>query len=286
MKHNRDGRPDRQTARHQHLRMFLGKLQVRGYGTRWDVHRLGAKEVRRVVHDWREEEIAESTIANRLVAVRWLAEKLGRADLIPTNRELGILGRNKAPGWGENKAKPLDPQALDRLGERELLITQIRHAFGLRTEEACKFSHAYATADDPEQIRLKGSWCKGGRPRTIPVADPWQRELLDRVGEFQRRHGERSMIPKDVKFVTYYRRYNRFRNALDIAGHGLRHGYAQRIFEQVAGFPAPLAGGPAYSGLDAEARERWDRAAAIVNQELGHGRGRQDITAAYIGRRT
>jgi len=232
MKHNRDGPPNRQTVRLRHLEMFIDALRSRGYGKRWDIHRLGAREVHRVVSDWRTAGIGHRTIANRMVAVRWWAGKVGRADRIPANRELGIPGRSRTPGWHEDRAEPLPPQPPPGLGEREQLVTLLRAHFGLRTEEACKFSHAWATADGPDRIRLRGSWCKGGRPRD-----------------------------------------------------GLRHAFAQRRFEQEAGMPAPHAGGPAYSSLDAAGRERWDRAAAIVNRELGHGHGRQDITATYIGRR-
>jgi len=285
MKHNRDGPPNRQTVRLRHLEMFIDALRSRGYGKRWDIHRLGAREVHRVVSDWRTAGIGHRTIANRMVAVRWWAGKVGRADRIPANRELGIPGRSRTPGWHEDRAEPLPPQPPPGLGEREQLVTLLRAHFGLRTEEACKFSHAWATADGPDRIRLRGSWCKGGRPREIAVTTPEQRALVERIGAFQRGHGERSMIPKCQKFVTYYRSYNRGREAAGIPGHGLRHAFAQRRFEQEAGMPAPHAGGPAYSSLDAAGRERWDRAAAIVNRELGHGHGRQDITATYIGRR-
>lgn len=58
----------------------------------------------------------------------------------------------------------------------------------------------------------------------------------------------------------------------------------QNLFFDISGIAAPHAGGPCYADLTAEERDRWDQAAKIVNQELGHGEGRADITATYIGK--
>ena len=115
-----------------------------------------------------------------------------------------------------------------------------------------------------------------------------QRDLLDRVGRFQaaqpeNRYGERSMIPAHLSFGRYYRVYNTTRHAAGLPGHELRHAWAQERFEQIAGFPPPLADGPEYGELDEASRRQWDTAAGTVNRELGHGEGRQDITSTYIG---
>ncbi len=93
------------------------------------------------------------------------------------------------------------------------------------------------------------------------------------------------MIPHDRTFRAYYRDYNEIRHAAGIPGHGLRHQWAQERFASVAGFPAPHAAGPNYRELAPAAQARWDQAAATVNRELGHGEGRHDITATYLGPR-
>ena len=94
------------------------------------------------------------------------------------------------------------------------------------------------------------------------------------------------MIPGDQKFRTYYAEYNGIRHAAEVAGHEYRHHWAQQRFAQVSGgIDAPHAGGPAYASLTEDERQRWDLAARVVNQELGHGEGREDITATYIGAR-
>ena len=289
MKQNRDGSPDRQKVRHQNLVRCVKQLQARGYGQRWDVHRLSRREVTRLVHDWRSAGLSHRTIANRMVDIRWLAEKLGREDLVPSNRDLGISLRKNTPGWGGDKARELDHGKLRTLDQRAQLVTELRREFGLRAQEAMKFQHAYATRE-PDRIRLAESWCKGGRYREVPVTTDRQRDLLDRVGRLQEsepknRHGHRSMIPSHRTFDSYYREYNVARHAAGLPGHELRHAWAQERFEQIAGFPPPLAGGPKYSELGRDDQLRWEEAAGMVNRELGHGEGRQDITATYIGTR-
>ncbi len=290
LKRNRDGSPDRQTARYRSLMRVVRQLGKRGYGRRWDVHRLGRKEVMRLVHDWRAAGLGSRTIANYLVDLRWLAEKVGRDDQIPSNRELALGLRKNTPGWGQDKARELDHARLQKLDPRAQLVTELRREFGLRTQEAMKFQHEAATRE-PGVVRLADTWCKGGRPREIAITTDRQRDLLERVGQFQAaeppsRYGHRSMIPADRRFTQYYQEYNRVRREAGLPGHALRHAWAQERFAEVAGFPAPHADGPRYRDLDAAGRSRWDAAAATVNRELGHGEGRQDITATYIGPRT
>jgi|GEM_PF-804120 len=305
LKHNRDGSPDRQLARHQNLMRCLKQLEARGYAKRWDVHKLGKREVSRLVHDWRSQGLAHRTIANRMVDIRWLAEKVGRADQIPSNKDVGIGLRKNQEGYGENKAVAPDWAKIQTLPERERLITELRIEFGLRTQEALKFQHAYAT-QTPGKVMLKSSWTKGGRPRDIQITNNRQRDLLVRVEHFQKNQKSqknqgsqntpsksagrggvgRSMIPPEMRFKTYYAQYNATRHAAGVAGHEYRHYWAQQRFAQVSGgIAAPHAGGQNYRALSEEARARWDAAAAVVNQELGHGDGREDITATYIGAR-
>ena len=290
MKQNRDGPPARQQARRQNLMRCLRQLMERGYDPRWDVHELGRKEITRLVHDWRSSGLSHRTIANRLVDLRWLAGKVGRLDRIPSNRALGIPSQGNVMKRDEDRARELDYAVLRKLEVHAQLVTELRREFGLRCAEAAKFQHGYATREsrEPDRIRLAASWCKGGRPREIFITTDRQRDLLDRVGRFQEsqppnQYGARSMIPAHRTYGSYYREYNAARHAAALPGHALRHAWAQERFHQIAGFPAPHAGGPEYSGLDAAGKAKWDEAAATVNDELGHGQGRQDITATYIG---
>lgn len=286
MKYNRDGSPDKQNARHQNLMRSVRELQERGYSKRWDVHKIGKKEVHRLVRDWRDRGLTHKTIANRMADIRWLANKVNRADQIPSNRDVGIGLRENAPGHGENKAEQLQQRHLDKMDERMQLVNQLKSEFGLREKEALKFQHGHATAASDKYIQLKGSWCKGGRPRQVSITNDKQRDLLERVKQHQQNHSEKSMIPAGQKYMTYKKMVQAKSTDLGIKGHGLRHQWAQNRFTEISGgLKPPIAGGRPYSELNKEEQARWDKAARMVNQELGHGRGREDITATYIGER-
>lgn len=286
LKSNRDGSPDKQSARHQNLMRCVKELRARGYSNRWDVHKLGKKEVSRLVHDWKEKGIADRTIANRLADIRWLATKINRAEFIPSNKDAGLGLRQNQPGFGENKAQQLEQRHLDQMDPRMQLVNELKVEFGLREKEALMIQHGYATAASETYIQLQGRWCKGGRPRVIEVVSDRQRDLLSRVGAHQKVHGDRSMIPSQQTYKTYKKIVQAKSTELGVRGHGLRHQWAQDRFTQVSqGIQPPLAGGPAYSSLNERDQALWDKAARRVNEELGHGKGREDITATYIGAR-
>ena len=92
------------------------------------------------------------------------------------------------------------------------------------------------------------------------------------------------MIPSHLKYKTYKNEVQAKSTKLGIKGHAFRHRWAQQRFEQVSnGLTPPISGGTPYAELTDEEKRRWDNAAKVVNSELGHGHGREDITATYIG---
>jgi len=284
LKYNRDGSPDRQRERCRRLMNVVTRLQELGYSKRWDVHKLGKKEIHRLVNYWREQGNIHRTIVNKMTDLRWLAGKVNRLDQLPSNKDIGIGLRKNAPNYQCNKAQPLLKEHLDQMKPRIRLVNELKAEFGLREKEACKFQHTYATSGSDKYISLKGVWCKGGRPRVIEIVNAKQRELLKRVKAHQSSHNEKSMIPKGQKFKTFQKAVQASSTSIGIQGHKFRHNWAQKKFIQVSGgIKPPLAGGPSYSNLNVEQRALWDKAARRVNEELGHGKRRQDITATYIG---
>ena len=289
MKQNRDGSPDRQRSRYRNLMRCVQQLRQRGYAKTWDVHRIGKREVHRLVDDWRREGFSGRTIANRMVDIRWLAGKLGRADMIPTNKQIGIGMPKKRQIAEKNRAREIDHGRLSEMELHAQLVTELRREFGLRASEAMKFQHEYATRE-AGWVRLAGSWCFGGNPRRIRITTDRQRDLLDRVGRHQESQpraatGWRSMIPADMTYRSYSREYNRARYAAGLPGEGLRVAWAQERFEQIAGFAPPAAGGAEYGELSGSDRARWDEAAKILGRELGLAEGRDDSMEIYIGSR-
>ena len=280
-KYNIDGSQNTREIRFQSLRRFIDHMQQnRGYSTHWDLHRLGKKELHRYVHDLKTKGLAHRTIENNLKDIRWLASKVGRADQMLTNRQCGLKQRVFN---NENKAVRLNAVHLAKLDDRMKLINLLKSEFGLREKEALKFNYAKATTS-PNKINLEKNWCKNGRPRSIEIVNDRQRELLQKVGEFQKQNRDYSMIPKDLKFATYRGYVQDKTKEVGFKGHGLRHQWAHDRFHQLAGMPCPIVGGPAFKDLNQEQKEKWEAAAQKVNQELGHGKDRMDTTATYIGR--
>jgi hypothetical protein len=283
-KYNSDGSPERQEARHENLIRCVKQLQSLGYSKRWDVHKLGKTQVSRLVNLWRDAGNEGSTIANKMIDLRWLASKVNRSDQMPSNKDIGVPLRSSHKDYNTDKSQELTKVHLDTMDLRMQLVNQLKYEFGLREKEACKFQYRYATQGAATHIRLMGSWCKNGRPRKIEIVNDRQRDLLKRVQGFQQDHKEKSMTPKGQKVRTYKNKVQAHSTKLGIKGHGFRHHWAQTKFTEVSGGIKPrLAGGPAYSSLSKAERARWDKAARRVNEELGHGKGRKDITATYIG---
>ncbi|MDC8015853.1 phage integrase N-terminal domain-containing protein [Tahibacter soli] len=274
---NRDGSKATQAGRLQMLRQVADELKALGFG-RMGARSLKPKHVDALVHQWQIEGLAAGTRKNRMATLRWWAERVGKPAVIARdNAVYGIEAREfVAKG---SKAIEATRDALASVEDTHIrLALRLQAAFGLRREEALKFRVVYA--DQGDHIRLRGSWCKGGRARTVPVRTPRQRALL---AETQRVVGDGSLIPSHLRYVD---QLQRFKFATSKAGisktHGLRHHYAQWRYRNLTGWNAPAAGGPGVRQLSPEQRVVDRRARLQISAELGHGR--EQITTVYLGR--
>ena len=238
---------------------------------------LKTEHVHRLVRMWLARGLSTNTIKNYVSQLRWWACTIQRPFLIPpTNQELGIPRRALTPI--HSKAKVLKPEWLQNIPcERMRTSLQLQQEFGLRREESLKFRPDYAIQGD--HIRLQGSWTKGGKPRTIPALKTRQSELLDTCRALAR---SGSMTPPDLCYVRHLNRFCRVCLSAGIRNmHGLRHGYAQRRYHELAGFESPLAGGPKRCGLSRHERLLDWLARKTVSRELGHER--IEVTTTYLG---
>ena len=239
---------------------------------------LKPKHVEALVKQWRENELSVGTIKNRLADLRWWAEKIGKpAALAHDNAHYGIAQRTfvieHSKGW------VLQPARLALVeDEHARMSLRLQEAFGLRREEAIKFQPAYA--DRGDHLRLKPSWCKGGRAREIPILTVEQRELVRECHDLT---GTGSLIPAERTYIEQRRIYERHAARAGLSKlHGLRHAYAQARYHQLTGFRAPACGGPDSRHLTAIQRQADRQARLQVSHELGHER--EQITAVYLGR--
>ncbi len=274
-KANRDGSFSTQATRLRILDLIANQLHELGY-QRMQAKSLKPKHIDALVSLWKDHSISVGTYKNRLSALRWWANKVGKADMIPKDNSAYGIGKRSYIGE-ESKAHMLEVKQLEKISDPYVRLSlRLQSAFGLRREEAIKFSPNYAIKDD--HIKLKASWTKGGRARSVPIRTDEQRKLLEDVRKLAS-----ALIPPERNYVEQRNRYDRQVRTAGIKNpHGLRHAYAQRRYEELTGWKAPLAGGPASKSLTIEQRALDEKARTVISRELGHDR--TSITRTYLGR--
>ena len=257
--------------------MIATQLQTLGF-RRMAAKSLKPKHIEALVAHWRDEGISTGTVKNRLSALRWWAKKINKPNVVARDNSIYGIGQRTYVAR-DSKAQVLDQAKLDLISDKYVQLSiRLQAAFGLRREESIKFCPRYAIQDD--HIRLKPSWTKGGRARSVPITSDEQRALLQEVATFAKGG---SLIPANLRYVEQLHRYERqLRNAGLHKLHGLRHAYAQRRYEALTGWKAPAAGGPASKSLAIDQRALDKGARETISQELGHSR--EQISAVYLGR--
>jgi len=274
---NRDGSYSTQATRSRILDLIASQLQALGF-RRMQPRSLKPKHIDALVTHWQEQGISIGTLKNRLSALRWWAKKVNKPSIIAKDNDVYGIGMRTGV-VKESKALKLDENKLSRISDQHVRLSiRLQSAFGLRREESIKFSPSYAVQDD--HIKLKPSWTKGGRVRTVPIRNDEQRQLLDEVKAFAKGG---SLIPAQLNYVQQLNRYQRqLRNVGFSKLHGLRHAYAQQRYFELTGWQAPVAGGPTSKQLTPEQRGPDYDARVIVSHELGHSR--VEIAVVYLGR--
>lgn len=279
---NRDGSFATQSNRRAILRQFADDLARAGFNIRqMKAQDLKGRHVGALLRRWQCEGLAVATIKNRMAVLRWWAEKIGNPGAVKSNDDLGIDKREYTTN--ENKSATIQAVDLSKMDERIAASLVLQSEFGLRREEAMKFQPEYALSGrspldaGTNEIRLKGSWTKGGRDRVIPIKTQSQREALVKAAYLAR---SGSMIPPDRSYRQHLIIWEKETSAQGIGRtHGLRHAYAQRRYLELTGWAAPAVAG--IRKLTADERLKDQEARKTISEELGHGR--IAITNAYLG---
>lgn len=255
------------------LQKDLGYLNFRNAAN------LKPRHIEGLLKHWQESGLGAATIKNNLAHLRTWARWIGKEGIIPaSNDTLGAERRSYVPK--ETRALELSAEQLDLVVDARLrLVFRLERAFGLRREEALKLIPTLA--DKGNYLDLVGSWCKGGKPRTVPIRTDFQRQLVD---EAKRLTGPgRPMGGHLGNYKSAAKAYERACEKAEIkAAHGLRHAYAQERYLEITGWPAPLAGGPVRQELTDDMRAVDQAARLVISSELGHAR--EQITVTYLGR--
>jgi integrase len=274
---NRDGSFATQHDRERLLTMVANQLHEDGFRN-LRAPGLRTKHVEHLVSRWQAEGASTGTMKNRMSALRWVAEKIGKENIVARdNAAYGIADRRYVTN--ESKAKELDQGKLDRVSDLYTAMSlRLQVAFGLRREESIKIQPGWA--DRGDVLTLKSTWTKGGKERDIPIRNETQRDLLNQAKALA---GKGSLIPTEMSNKD---QLNRFKAQTAFAGidrvHGFRHAYAQTRYAELTGWKAPAAGEPTSKQLTPEQKAIDRQARLTISRELGHER--EQITAVYLGR--
>jgi hypothetical protein len=274
---NRDGSFATQANRQRILDLMANQLHDMGY-RHMSAQSLKPKHAEQLAQRWLAEGLSAGTIKNRMTALRWWAEKIGKDNVIArTNDAYGIPERVYVTNI--SKGKELDMDNLQQIPDPFVRISLALQAlFGLRREESIKLIPALA--DQGDRLTLKSSWTKGGRPRQVPIRTPEQRQLIDAAKALAR---QGSLIRPDYRRYRDYLKH--FRNVCERAGihafHGHRHFYAQERYREMTGWECPARGAPTWKQLTPEQRVIDREARLALSREMGHNR--VQITAVYLG---
>lgn len=216
---------------------------------------------------------------NILAGIRWLLEQISKSNLLPTgNAELGI--RRRVYVAELSKAIDTSDERIDEIAKfNEYVAASLRlsRELGLRIEESIKVR--VSEADLGNELKLQGSWCKGGVPRSVPIRTASQRAAVDTAHQIG---GRNSLCPEGLSYIQHSRIFRNLVNRFGIHKvHGLRHAYAQRRYFELTGWQPPVKGGPLAGDLTA-VQYQLDRAARLtLSHELGHSR--ISISNVYLG---
>jgi hypothetical protein len=275
---NRDGSYATQADREHVLDLCADQLYEMGVR---DLRAQGfkPKHVKMLVDRWLVEKLSPGTLKNRMSALRWLAQKIGKENIVErSNAAYGIPDRVYVTNT--SKAKELDTDQLDKVRcPYTQMSLRLEDGFGMRREASIKI--VPGKADQGDTLVLKASWNKGGREIRVPIRTPQQRQLLEEAKALTK---GKSLVAPGYK--TYRAYLTHFRHECERAGihgvHGYRHRYAQRRYRELAGWECPARGGPTSKQLTKKQKAIDRKARETISREMGHGR--VQIVSVYCGK--
>lgn len=277
---NCDGSFATQSNRREMLSLFSKELKEIGYKVNnLKAHDLKGRHVNALVKKWQSEKKSIGTIKNRMSTLRWLFEKIGKSEVIKSNAVYNIENRQYVTN--QNKSISLNDLDFSKIDPFIAQSLRLQDCLGLRREESMKFQPVYAldgqTIENTKYIRLKSSWTKGGRARTIPIFSEKQRQELRNT--FALVHSG-SLIPPHKTYKAHLASFEAITHSLGIGRtHGLRHGYAQSRYFFLMNIPCPAVDGN--RKLSAQEKEKDKVVRMQISEELGHSR--INITSIYLG---
>jgi len=252
---------------------------------------LRGRHVQFMVERWVARGLAPGTVQLYLSFLRVFCSWIGKPGMVPPSEQCvaqrAQVQRQSAPPYDRSWTAVTDAGALvARIAQIDVFVgaqLAICLAFGARVKEAIMLQPFRTLGTDGTCLVLdRGT--KGGRVRTVPIDSPAKRtalELARRVAVTDSGHlgdPRRSLAQNRARFYTVLRQAGITRVALGITAHGLRHQYANDLYEALACSPSPVRAAADASLVPRE----LERAARLeVAEHLGHAR--EAISSAYLG---
>ena len=142
---NRDGSHATQADRQRSLTLVARQLREAGF-RQMQGHLAQGQACRSLLQRWQAEGPSAGTIKNRMAHLRWWAEKVGKAGILPADNTAGHRGpplcdqRKQSQELGDGLARIIDPYVR--------ICLRLQTAFGLRQEESIKVPAHYADRGD------------------------------------------------------------------------------------------------------------------------------------------
>lgn len=253
------------------------------------------KHVKALTHYWEARpDLKPASAVQKVSTLRTFLNWMGKGEVIETLKPADLFDNPEQfkrshvaetdKSW-ESKADPLE--LIESVRERSRFVADqlmLTHLFGLRAKESWHFRPRQDYIPEEGIVHVRRG-TKGGRARTVPVTTHEQKAFLENLVA-NTYHVEDSMTPRTTTIKAWKHRYYRITREFGITQkdgmttHGLRHGYAHRIYENIAGQPAAVKASPK------DDKKQLDRindqiARLMVSESLGHNR--ESISSAYIG---
>lgn len=239
----------------------LGKIGVamQRYGLN-SIKDIKPGHVERYFEDLRSARLSPGRMANHATAMRMLCQMMGKADIVPSNKQLGcnrdMSNRTKHADERLNAAKASEVRG--RLSENNRIAYDMSCHFGLRQKESL-LSHEIVNINGVGYLVVEGA--KGGRPRQIAITSNEQWLVIAQNIDYRFNHGDKLIDEQ----LTLKQGLRQLQNQLAASGasresgcnmHSLRREY---IIEQCQEI------------LQSSAAERQQMTEELV-ESIGHGR--------------
>jgi integrase len=235
---------------------------------------------------WLERGLAPSTVLDKMSVFRTFCYWIGKAGMVEASEKYlpDGFGRSEIAKFDHSwSAKNIDiPEKIAEIAlrdERVSVALELQAAFGMRVKESILLR---PHLDDKGVYLQLAHGTKTGRPRVLTIDSQEKRAALEHAKNLV--DNKRScLVPNQQKYVQFRNHYNYevkvaglSKALLGVTSHGLRHAFANDLYEKKSGHLSPVRGGP-------NARTEASRTARQeIAEELGHGRA--SVTSAYIGK--